>query len=236
MQTSLKGNVIIFWKLKTLDYFKSCNVMICKLLLEAYSHRLSSSPFFLCNSPLPSFSFGYPTTFNPHVLASLPKGQLSGVACHPFVVVCFWLLATRRSPVPQLKRVLWRVDSAMSGQIRPLTAEKRVQLMPDIFLCAPHAVRGYEGGVMQIVEIFSTDQQLSGWFRGNGFPPFHAVVIGFCLMELERGNNFIELDFNIAQICLWVWIKGTNTLEIKLNKVSFGLKKSYILTFILKHN
>lgn len=53
---------------------------------------------------------------------------------------------------------------------------------------------------MQIVEIFSTDQQSSGW----SFPPFHAVVIGFCLMELERGNNFIELDFNIACIYMRV--------------------------------
>jgi len=95
------------------------------------------------------------------------------------------------------------VDSVMSGQIRPLTAEKRVQLMPGIFLCTTRGVNR-RGGVMQIVEIFSTDQQLSGWFGGNGFPPFRAVVIGFCLMELERGNNFIEFDFNIAQKCVSV--------------------------------
>lgn len=210
MQTSLKGNVIIFWKLKTLDYFKSCNVMICKLLLEAYSHRLSSSPFFLCNSPLPSFSFGYPTTFNPHVLASLPKGQLSGVACHPFVVVCFWLLATRRSPVPQLKRVLRRVDSAMSGQIRPLTAEKRVQLMPDIFLCAPHAVRGYEGYEANCRNIFNwptiewvvqrqrfpTFSRCCDWFLSNGtraWQQFHWIGFQYSTnmsVSLNKGHQY----------------------------------------------
>lgn len=61
---------------------------------------------------------------------------------------------------------------------------------------------------MQIVEIFSTDQQLSGGAGGGGGqqPPhpqptahLSCCCDWFCLMELERGNNFIELDFNMQE-------------------------------------
>lgn len=90
---------------------------------------------------------------------------------------------------------------------------KRVQLTADIFLCA-------QAALMQIVEIFSTDQQLSDppscptnsnptHSPRTTEPTTHRTVEPsynlscccdwFCLMELERGNNFIELDFNVRQ-------------------------------------
>lgn len=66
---------------------------------------------------------------------------------------------------------------------------------------------------MQIVEIFSTDQQLSAACPAPPAPPaprltrqaiepanhLSCCCDWFCLMELERGNNFIELDFNVRQ-------------------------------------
>lgn len=67
---------------------------------------------------------------------------------------------------------------------------------------------------MQIVEIFSTDQQLSDPPAAQPTPTLleqpnqrpiepstnlSCCCDWFCLMELERGNNFIELDFNVRQ-------------------------------------
>lgn len=139
----------------------------------------------------------------PHHLQYLLSFQLSrkdnrqASDCHSFVFVYFSSVATRRSQVPQLKRVLRLGGSGMSRQIRPLRALKRVQLMPDIFLCAG---AGPWVGHANCWNIFDWPTIAGVVEAGHGFPPFRPVVIGFCLMELERGNNFIELDFNMAYI------------------------------------
>lgn len=134
---------------------------------------------------------------------------------HLFVVLVacllLLLLATRHTlsrSSPQLKGYWAGGKGAGKGAGKQLEIKerKRVQLTTDIFLCA-------QAALMQIVEIFSTDQQLSSPRSALPTPtppqptdpsnrrPVHLSCCcdWFCLMELERGNNFIELDFNVRQ-------------------------------------
>lgn len=142
--------------------------------------------------------------------AAPPALSLSFIccACRLFVVA---VVGHTLSLEPSIKRVLGG-ERGGAGKELEIKERKRVQLTADIFLCA-------QAALMQIVEIFSTDQQLSDppfcptnpnpiHFPRTTEPTTHRTVEPsylscccdwFCLMELERGNNFIELDFNVRQ-------------------------------------